>query len=421
MAHDVIHALGRKSVAGMSAGNTVAGLDSPLLRRERENLFFTLRQVRKQNSSSDSPTPYPAKMLQKIDAAALELNLAVFAYVGDVQLRFVFVQSNGDKAIARMQDLEKLELTPEQAFATACDNLKRNMPAPRVMEQPAGFYQVGGGGSVDQNTDFWFVRSLWLEQAKRFQSALIVAFPRRGAVLFAPHNDAAAVAAMRKRAQELYANAGEQRISGMLFGFTGKQWKVFAAVEAAAKAADKAATAAPLPAAVSAAAAAATGSETPPLPRARTQQQGARRSGSGGNTSAPTAGNNPYRKPAADVQSDSEFEGESAYSDEAIEDIISGQKAIIRSVLGSFLLSALSATLPLKVLALLALAVLVYGVHGVIRICRGAELSTTTQILSVLGILFPLTGLIVLVVLNRKASAILRDEGFDVGFFGAKD
>lgn len=408
MAHDVIHALGRKSVAGMSAGNAVTGLDSPLLKRERENLFFTLRQVRKQNSSSDSLTPYPAKMLQKIDAAALELRLAVFAYVGDVQLRFVFVQSNGDKAIARMHDLEKLELTPEQAFAVACENLKRNMPAPRVMEQPTGFFQVGGGGSIDQNTEFWFMRSLWLEQAKRFQSALIVAFPRRGTVLFAPHSNAAAVAAMRKRAQELYANAGEQRVSGMLFGFTGKQWKVFAALEAAAQAA-------PSPATADAA-----GSETPPLPHARTQQQGARRSDSGGTSAPAPAAGNPYRTPQAEAQMDSEFEEESAHSDEAIEDIISGQKAIIRSVLGSFLLSAVSATLPLKVLALLALAVLVYGVHGVIRICSGAKLSNTTRILSILGILFPLTGLIVLVVLNRKASAILRDEGFDVGFFGVK-
>lgn len=411
MAHGVINALGRKSVAGMSADSVAVGLDSPLLKRARENLFFTLRQVRKQNSSSDTPTPYPAKMLQKIDAAALEMNLAVFAYVGDVQLRFVFVQNNGDKTIARMQDLEKLELTPEQAFAVACDNLNRNMPAPRVMEQPAGFYQIGGGGSIDQNTDFWFVRSLWLEQAKHFQSALIVAFPRRGAVLFAPHNDAAAVAAMRKRAQELYAKAGEQRVSGMLFGFTGKQWKVFDTVEegAAAKAALRTA---------SSSAGAGRGSKAAPLPHARTQQQGGRRSAGGVSASA---ADNPYRTPKADVQTDSEFEDESAYSDDAIEDIISGQKAIIRSVLGSFLLSAVSATLPLKVLALLALAVLGYGVHGVIRICSGAKLSTATQILSVLGILFPLTGLIVLVVLNRKASAVLRDEGFEVGFFGVKD
>lgn len=421
MADDVINMLGRKSVAGMSAGGAVVGLDAPLLKRTRDNLFFTLRQVRKQNSSSDSPTPYPAKMLQKIDAAALELNLAIFAYVGDVQLRFVFVQNNGDKTIARMQDLDKLELTPEQAFAVACENLNRNMPAPKVMEQPAGFYQVGGGSSIDQNTDFWFVRSLWVEQAKRFQSALIVAFPRRGVVLFAPHNKAAAVAAMHKRAQELYAKAGEQRISGMLFGFTGKQWKVFAAVEGSAGGiapdATKGAAAAPQTA-PSAATETATGVAPTQLPRARTQQQGGRRTAGG--APMPTE-HNPYRTPTAEVQADSAFEGEPAYSDEALEDIIGGQKAMIRSVLGSFLLGAVSSSLPLGPLLFLALFVLGYGVYGVFRICKGAALGVVTQVLGMLGMLLPLTSLIVLVVLNRKATAILRDEGFEVGFFGVKN
>lgn len=207
------------------------GGSSPLLRRERDNLYFTLRHIAKQNSSSDKPTPYPAKTIQKLDPGAWEHDLAVFAYVGDVQLRFVFIQPDGDSkgefTMAKMADLKRLDLEPEAAFAVACENIRSGLPAPKTMEQPAGFYQVGGGNGLDENTQFWFMKSYWVEQAKKHQAALVAAFPRRGTVYFAPYGNDKAIEAMRKRALELHKKAHEQSISGKLFGFTGKKWKVY--------------------------------------------------------------------------------------------------------------------------------------------------------------------------------------------------
>lgn len=414
MANNVVGVLGRKKVKGLSDGQGV-GVDSPLLKRERDNLYFILRQVRKQNSKSEKPSPYPAQTLQKLEPGALEHGLAIFAYLGDVQLRFVFEQSNGDRTLAKMQDLKNLDLNAEQAFAVASENMNKRMATPRVMEQPAGFYQLGGGENVDQNTDFWFARNTWVEQAKKHQSALVVALPRRGAVFFAPHNNAKAVAAMKNRAQELYAKAGEQRVSGKLFGFTGSQWKLFDVLDAGdAKSSSKKTTQTR------------TTPTTSTTTNANVTAQALSRARKAGESKSATLAHanqndNLYRTPDADLDDyDSEFDDESAYSEDELEDIISGQKAMKLSVLANFVLAAAVQYMPLGLIVVLGSLIILYGVHGVFKTCTAAKFDIVTKVLGILGMLFFLTSLIVVLVLSHKATKILRDEGYEVGFFGVK-
>jgi hypothetical protein len=98
------------------------------------------------------------------------------------------------------------------------------------------------------------------------------------------------------------------------------------------------------------------------------------------------------------------------------------QKAIMFCILGYLALVVLQFVVPPEVrlvLALLAFGVSVTGAVFVFMLALSLYNTATGIILGILT-LIPLVGLIVLLVINGKATNILRQHGIQVGLLGAK-
>lgn len=120
---------------------------------------------------------------------------------------------------------------------------------------------------------------------------------------------------------------------------------------------------------------------------------------------------NPYEAPHADI-------AEPVVKDAGIEQVASAQKLIIYSILGYFVAMAVRAMLgPVGVLV--ALAALVMALIGTYRLCSGLGYSMPVRVLLLVLMFVPLLSLIVLLVLNGRATARLRAAGYRVGLLGA--
>ena len=120
---------------------------------------------------------------------------------------------------------------------------------------------------------------------------------------------------------------------------------------------------------------------------------------------------NPYEAPKADVSA--------PMVDEAgIEQVASAQKLIIYSILAYFAAAAIRAMLgPLGLLV--ALGAVLMGLVGTYRLCSGLGFSTASRIILMVLMCVPLVSLIVLLVLNAKATRKLQAAGYRVGLLGA--
>ena len=105
-----------------------------------------------------------------------------------------------------------------------------------------------------------------------------------------------------------------------------------------------------------------------------------------------------------------------------LEDIASGQKIVIYSIVANFLVSASQRSAPelgntIIVISLLVTAAAIYGAY---RLCTGLGYSTGIKILVIVLLFIPLINLITLIVLSVKGTKVLRHAGYEVGFFGVK-
>lgn len=120
---------------------------------------------------------------------------------------------------------------------------------------------------------------------------------------------------------------------------------------------------------------------------------------------------NPYEAPKADV-------AEPVASDAGIEQVASAQKLIIYGILAYFAAAAIRASMgPIGLFV--GLGALAMGLVGTYRLCSGLGFSMATRVILMVLMFVPLVGLIVLLVLNSKATAKLRAAGYRVGLLGA--
>ena len=119
--------------------------------------------------------------------------------------------------------------------------------------------------------------------------------------------------------------------------------------------------------------------------------------------------NNPYQSPQSRVAD---------VVDSDIEAIAGGQKLVIYAILVYFLAVASQAAIG-QLALLIALVSLGLSIAGIIKLSAGMKFSTATQIICVVLMFVPLVGLIMLLVLNSKATTRLRAAGYRVGLFGA--
>jgi hypothetical protein len=120
---------------------------------------------------------------------------------------------------------------------------------------------------------------------------------------------------------------------------------------------------------------------------------------------------NPYQPPEADIVAP-------IAADPGIDRVASAQKLVIYSILAYFAAMALRALFgPLGLVVLLAS--LVMGLVGSFRLCSSLGYSTLTKVILMILLFVPLVSLVVLLILNRKATERLRAAGFRVGLLGA--
>lgn len=119
--------------------------------------------------------------------------------------------------------------------------------------------------------------------------------------------------------------------------------------------------------------------------------------------------NNPYQSPQSRVAD---------VVDGDIDAIASGQKLVIYAILVYFLAAASRVAIgPLALL--IFLAALGLAIAGILKLGAGMGFSTLTKIVCVVLMFVPLGGLIMLLVLNSKATTRLRAAGYRVGLLGA--
>ncbi|HET9957608.1 MAG TPA: hypothetical protein VFQ61_24090, partial [Polyangiaceae bacterium] len=120
--------------------------------------------------------------------------------------------------------------------------------------------------------------------------------------------------------------------------------------------------------------------------------------------------------PGSDVASPIAPSG--ALSAERLEVLASGQKLLIYAILLNIATYALSRAMG-PIVGLLAFPSVVLSVIGVYRIARGLGWSSTLGVVLAALTLVPFVALVVLIVLNGRASRRLRDGGYRVGLLGA--
>ena len=107
----------------------------------------------------------------------------------------------------------------------------------------------------------------------------------------------------------------------------------------------------------------------------------------------------------------------------SIEKVASGQKLIIYSILanlGLFVLSALLGDIAGLFLPLVGIAAITLAILGLVRVTSGLGNPTSSLIIFIVLVFVPLVGLLMLVVVNARATRALRAAGYQVGLLGAR-
>lgn len=120
---------------------------------------------------------------------------------------------------------------------------------------------------------------------------------------------------------------------------------------------------------------------------------------------------NPYEAPKADIAAPIE-------NDAGIERVASAQKLIIYSILAYFAGAAVRALLgPIGLLVFVG--AILMGLVGAFRLCSALGYPMAVRVILIVLLFVPLVSLIVLLVLNAKATGRLRAAGYHVGLLGA--
>ncbi|TFZ00532.1 hypothetical protein EZ313_18915 [Ramlibacter henchirensis] len=189
------------------------------------NLLAVLRESSGINQDRETLQPYGTLRAQLPDGSEVELETSWFRYVGDMHIRLVF-DSAAHLQSASPEDLDRLQLEPEQALQLAVANMRRTYGEPTVRPWRGGLMQVLGRAD-DLNSSYFLDRTFWQSLEARHAKGLVVAVPQRGGLLYAPADDDEAVAALRFSVAALYASANRSRVSSALYLFREGRWSVF--------------------------------------------------------------------------------------------------------------------------------------------------------------------------------------------------
>ena len=330
--------------------------------RLRENLSAAFQRGKKGGQRTG---PLGAPAIEGADPPA------VYDYLGDMQLRFMFTAPDGTQAVAKEADLQRLNLTPELAMTQVAVNTRRARGAPKHALFGQGVSQFTGRGDADTDASYLLDRGFWRTQLQAFPKGVVAAIPRRGSLFFADAGDSASTEELTRMASRLHDAAGEHRVSGLLYLFSARGWEVLGALPAAAPATASAAES-----------------------RAR-------------------PGVRPRDPEAAQAHDDEEL---------PLSLVAGGQKLVIYCLIANFVLSAAArgGSIPPLVASALYIATAAVSLFGIVRICSGLGHGTTIKVLFMVLAFVPLVNLIALLYLSSKTNRLLRGAGWRVGLLGAK-
>lgn len=121
---------------------------------------------------------------------------------------------------------------------------------------------------------------------------------------------------------------------------------------------------------------------------------------------------NPYSTPGSDTRSAPD-------AGEKVQKMIGGQKLLLYAMLVFIGANILSSRVPILGLAMF-LAAAVMAVFGLAKVCSALGYHVVSTVLLCVTMIIPLLNLIILFVVNRQATARIREAGFEVGLMGAK-
>jgi hypothetical protein len=126
---------------------------------------------------------------------------------------------------------------------------------------------------------------------------------------------------------------------------------------------------------------------------------------------------NPYEAPNADVS-----ESVDVVRAEDIKGLIVGQKMVIFAILLNLAANGVAFAAPklMIVVALAGVAALILAIVGTVRLASNLGFHPVVTVLVCLLMLVPCISLLVLLSLNSRATARIKEAGFEVGLLGAK-
>jgi hypothetical protein len=193
--------------------------------KSAENLMAVLRESNGPNQQDEALKPMGRIRTKLADGKEIELELAWFLFLGDMQIRFVF-DGPGYMPNATPQDLARLNLSPPQALQLAVDNIKRVYGPPIAKAWTGGIMEVEGK-SPDLDSSYFLDREFWRNLLRQHQEGIVVAVAKRGGLLFTPLTDSRAVDVLRKSIAYLYSSSEHLRVSSALYLFKDDRWTVF--------------------------------------------------------------------------------------------------------------------------------------------------------------------------------------------------
>lgn len=206
-----------------AAPDASAGEDT--LDTSASNLIVVLRESVGENKQDETLQPYGRVTAQMPDGRRIELATSWYRYLGDMHIRLVF---DGGQTLqsAAPNDLERLQLTPEEALDVAVRNLRRMYGEPQAVPWSGELMQVEGS-SPDLASSYFLDRDFWLRELREHPEGIVAAVPERGGLVFGSAADEGAIAELRFSAAALYAGAGGTRVSSALYLFKNGRWSIF--------------------------------------------------------------------------------------------------------------------------------------------------------------------------------------------------
>jgi hypothetical protein len=138
-----------------------------------------------------------------------------------------------------------------------------------------------------------------------------------------------------------------------------------------------------------------------------------------GTTAAMAARDGGSAETSASAASTSAEEYRERIKKKALYEMGAGQKLVIASIMLNGAYAGLNKQLGLLPSLIASLAVVAVMIAGLLSMCRGLNYKGAKRVLLILSMFIPLVGLIVMVVLSRKAGNALKEEGVHVGLLGA--